>query len=313
MTIQNEPRLGPYLKQTRRHLGYTLQDVSAATNLRAGQIRAIENSCYDDLPGEVYAVGFVKTYADFLDLDADACGNQFKLELAYLNEGHETDKVPSKKSSKKAFIEDDPYVDNRVPPGFVLGLSFCVLILCLILWQIYKPQDQKSQALLNTILPVPKIEVASSKIEIPIAESLEDNVQDVSNPAEPLENPQPAIKKPEPLKQPEPIITEVQQKDPGQRTSQSRVLIRAHRSSWVQVTDAKRRAVFKKVLRAGDEYFVPNQKGMRLSTSNAGALDIYVDGKKVLPIGVQGDILRGVSLEPEKLLRERARTRRKRR
>ena len=57
-----------------------------------------------------------------------------------------------------------------------------------------------------------------------------------------------------------------------------------------------------RILRPGDVYNVPNRAGLQLSTGNAGALDIRVDGRSIPPIGRPGFVRRDVALTPERLL-----------
>ncbi|MEZ0223246.1 MAG: helix-turn-helix domain-containing protein [Alphaproteobacteria bacterium] len=93
------------------------------------------------------------------------------------------------------------------------------------------------------------------------------------------------------------------------RPGKGRVVLKATQSSWVQVTDAQGNVVTKKVLRPGESLYVPDQPGMKLVTSNAGGLDVYVDGRSVQQIGGKGEIIRGVPLSPDSLARPRTRVR----
>ena len=79
----------------------------------------------------------------------------------------------------------------------------------------------------------------------------------------------------------------------------SRVLVRAKSNSWIQVQDDfSNEIMVTRLLKAGEEYYVPDKFGLRLLTGNAGALEILVDGKPVPPIGVEGAVRRGVQLDP---------------
>ncbi len=89
-----------------------------------------------------------------------------------------------------------------------------------------------------------------------------------------------------------------------------RIVFKARQTSWIQVSDANERVVFKKLLRAGEQYTVPEGKGYTLITTNAGGLEVIVDGKTAPALGKSGEILRGVPLEPAELTRiKRARSR----
>ncbi|MBI1216464.1 MAG: DUF4115 domain-containing protein [Alphaproteobacteria bacterium] len=89
----------------------------------------------------------------------------------------------------------------------------------------------------------------------------------------------------------------------------SRITLQAKQSSWVQISDASQATIFKRVLRPGDEYFVPDQKGLTMVTSNAGGLEVFVDGKRVQSLGRSGEIIRGIELDPEDLKTKKIRTR----
>ncbi len=88
----------------------------------------------------------------------------------------------------------------------------------------------------------------------------------------------------------------------GAGNTASRITVRAKSDSWIQVREANNTLLITRILRAGDSYRVPNLKGLRLMTGNAGALDILVDGKVVAPIGLFGVVRRRVLLDPERLV-----------
>ena len=80
------------------------------------------------------------------------------------------------------------------------------------------------------------------------------------------------------------------------------ILVRARTNSWIQVRDdIAGELLLTRLLRAGDSYAVPDRPGLKLSTGNAGALEILVGGEPVPSIGSEGTVLRGVALDAEKL------------
>ncbi len=82
----------------------------------------------------------------------------------------------------------------------------------------------------------------------------------------------------------------------------ARVVLTARADVWVQVSTADGRALLSRILRQGDKYLVPSKGEVLLTTGNAGALAISVDGKNVPPIGPAGAVRREVVLSPESLL-----------
>lgn len=69
--------LGALLRQSRESYGYTLQEVEAHTRIRAKFIEALENGDLSVLPSEAHARGFLRNYAQFLRVDAEAVIAQF--------------------------------------------------------------------------------------------------------------------------------------------------------------------------------------------------------------------------------------------
>jgi cytoskeleton protein RodZ len=61
--------LGSELREARVQLGLTLEQVAYETRIRTRYLEALEDERFDDLPGEAYAKGFLRTYADFVGLD----------------------------------------------------------------------------------------------------------------------------------------------------------------------------------------------------------------------------------------------------
>ena len=88
----------------------------------------------------------------------------------------------------------------------------------------------------------------------------------------------------------------------GKSNTNARIVIRANADSWVQVRDNDGELILTRMLRSGDSYRVPNKAGLTLLTGNAGALEIYVDGRKAPALGPGGAIRRDVSLDADRLL-----------
>jgi cytoskeletal protein RodZ len=63
--------IGRKLKDRRERLGLTLEEVERSTRIRANRLEALESGEFDTLPSEVQARGFLRNYADYLDLDPE--------------------------------------------------------------------------------------------------------------------------------------------------------------------------------------------------------------------------------------------------
>ncbi len=63
--------MGTYLRRTGEARSMSVGEVSRATRIPVAAIGRIEANHFDDLPGEVFARGFLKAYATVVGLSAD--------------------------------------------------------------------------------------------------------------------------------------------------------------------------------------------------------------------------------------------------
>jgi cytoskeletal protein RodZ len=63
------PEIGETLRETRMRRRIDMTEVEAATKIRAKYLRALENEEWDLLPGPTFVKTFLRTYAEYLDLD----------------------------------------------------------------------------------------------------------------------------------------------------------------------------------------------------------------------------------------------------
>jgi cytoskeleton protein RodZ len=58
------------LRRQRRALDIDIGDAAAALKIKPAYLLAIEEGCPSHLPGVTYAVGFVRSYGEYLGLDS---------------------------------------------------------------------------------------------------------------------------------------------------------------------------------------------------------------------------------------------------
>lgn len=75
-------RIGDILRRVRESRGESLDAVSDYIKIRTHYLEALEASKYQSLPADTYAIGFLKTYADYLGLDGKAAVAQFRREVS---------------------------------------------------------------------------------------------------------------------------------------------------------------------------------------------------------------------------------------
>jgi cytoskeleton protein RodZ len=116
MTRSETPTLsvGAVLGVARSERGESIDEVAAALRIRSGFLEAIESNRFGDLPGATYAIGFVRSYAEYLGLDADDAVRRFKDQAVGL------DRRP-----KLVFPVPAPS-DGRFPGAAVLIISLVI-------------------------------------------------------------------------------------------------------------------------------------------------------------------------------------------
>lgn len=73
--------VGQYLRDTREELGVDIYDAADQLRIRAAYLLALEEGDFTSMPGRPYAIGFLRSYADFLGFDADEVVNEVRQRL----------------------------------------------------------------------------------------------------------------------------------------------------------------------------------------------------------------------------------------
>ena len=313
-----EISVGEILHAARIKKKLEFEDVSSSIHIRPVQLRAIEDNDIDALPGMTYAVGFVRSYAIFLGLDGAEIVQKFKAE----HRDAETVKL--------SFPE--PEAESRMPDLMTVGVAVFLAVLVLVLWTVYSNVQDGDEKLAEQISSPPVVTTTSGTTTISAVTatsdiSVEPKIVDVvsvppasavfvPSPSPVVVEKQPVVKKTErakPLSKPPVAVTKRTKPKVSSviniKRGTSRIVLRAVQASWIQITNAKRKVLFMKVLRPGEQYFVPNQSGLSMVTANAGGLEIEVDGQIVQEVGKPGEIVRGIVLDPKSLKKRRVRVR----
>jgi cytoskeleton protein RodZ len=85
---------------------------------------------------------------------------------------------------------------------------------------------------------------------------------------------------------------------------EGRIVVRASADSWIEIRDDDGAVLVRRMLRAGDQYRVPNRAGLNLMTGNAGGIEISVDGQAWRRMGPAGAAHGSMPLDPDQLRSE---------
>ncbi|MEZ4600340.1 MAG: helix-turn-helix domain-containing protein [Syntrophotaleaceae bacterium] len=70
--VEDREPFGSFLRERREARGLSLDDAVVQTRIRRSFLGALEEDLFDQIPGETYVYGFLRTYAVFLGFDPDA-------------------------------------------------------------------------------------------------------------------------------------------------------------------------------------------------------------------------------------------------
>jgi cytoskeletal protein RodZ len=82
MSIEHYKEIGDYLRDCRESKGDDITKVSKQLNIRKKYLQAIEDGDFDVLPGSIYTEGYLKNYAEYLELDSQDVLNKYKYGTA---------------------------------------------------------------------------------------------------------------------------------------------------------------------------------------------------------------------------------------
>src|SRR5262245_671353 len=92
--------LGLELCRARQRSGKTLTDVSNETKIPTHHLMAMERNRFELLPGRVYAVGFIRSYADCVGLDSEPLVARIKADMPDPDEAMLAEYRPKRQDAK---------------------------------------------------------------------------------------------------------------------------------------------------------------------------------------------------------------------
>lgn len=240
--------LGERLRHARTSAGLTLDSAAARTRIKRDFLEALETMDPRGLPSRAYAVGYLRTYANFLGLDAAACIDQFKAEVE-CDAGRATPTAPQERR------------EIKLPRGMVGAVLILGGVLAAAGW--YGNYLSQSQALADA--------------DAPAAILFHDEAPLIA--AERLSAPRP-----------EAIWSAL-----PAAVSEGALTLEAAAPVEIEVRDASGRILFARELDVGEVYRAPDEPGLTVSASNAGAVLVRAAGRPLGPLGDPGEAVDNVS------------------
>lgn len=113
--------VGQLLRETRNKAGLEIVEVARVLRISQRYLEALEEGRDAELPGSTYAIGFVRSYSEYLKLDGEEIVRRYKAEA----KGN---------GVKSVLIFPKPIPDSGVPGAAVLGLGIIVAAVAYGVW-----------------------------------------------------------------------------------------------------------------------------------------------------------------------------------
>ena len=265
-------QIGPILEKKRREKGLSLKEVEQATKIRTRYLEGLEREDPTSLPDPVYARGFLKTYANFLGLNGDQLSREFRDHRAPRRERQLNSYEALQRGEFDQPLINPGGVDDAERSGIsgatILTIVLAVLVLGVVIGALYYVG---SRSTVNT---------SDSALE---KESVvEEDVGDGSSREDPSRE--------EPVAGSETETgADAGSSEDSPETVQVTVRVVGAPTGLTVLTDGRV---------ASDQYAQPGfsqtfeaRRAVSISTANAGAVEVEVDGQNIGRLGRFGQAL----------------------
>ncbi len=265
----NAWRVGMELRTARERLGWDLPAVAAGLRIKQAYLTAIEEGRLADLPGNTYAIGFLRTYAGALGLDPDEVSRRFRAETAEVNR-------------KTELTFPAPVPERGVPAGAVALVGVVLAIGAYVGWYHFTASDRQAARVVPevparlaatapspqvaSVLPGPTPPMTSRPAESAPAAAPAAAPEPAAPPLSDVPPTQAAAAMPAPASAPSaaPVTTAAAKSAPASKTAapdgSHSVMLRASADAWVQVRQKQGQVLFNRVMRPGETWPVPAEQ-----------------------------------------------------
>jgi len=291
--------LGQIFVDARLKKGITQEKVSTFLKVKFKIIKDFENGDEIDLPGLAYKIGFVRSYARFLDLDSNFLVDEFKKTL--------------KKSSFKEeykFLSPKSHTSKIFPIGSIVSL-----IIALFVYSGWYYSDRQNTNVASYINEKESKEIIDNadNLNYEIIEYNNDNnnnkinnevlfnkSQNIALQEDSLifKTESKYINKQNNIKNNELINKQTSKNQVNElsakaniRNPKNEMVLKSSGNSWVEIEDIDGNILLTRLMRPGETYIVPNISGLTINTGNAGVLSLSHGDMFVPKLGKVGEII----------------------
>ncbi|OGC47937.1 hypothetical protein A2886_01625 [candidate division WWE3 bacterium RIFCSPHIGHO2_01_FULL_42_13] len=152
--------VGNILKSQRAHKKFTLEDVHKFVKIHPIFLRALEEGDYSVFSNKVHATGFLKNYAEFLELDANKLLGLWRREYeAYFDKR-------TKETAASSAVKKLESAKLLITPGLVLATASAILVVLFFGYLFYQYRSYSGAPKLEIYTPQNSIVVNSDILDV---------------------------------------------------------------------------------------------------------------------------------------------------
>src|SRR5262245_61735776 len=306
--------IGEFFRQVRETKGLTIDEVASKTRIRTDFVKALEDGNFAKLPDQVFARGFVRSYARSLGLDEDDAIHRFSQSAGtYYDKQAERERLRVRQAE-----EERKRQVNRKAVAIAIGIAILTLIFLLSREQSSllvrrsssdlqpsgskrttvpapESQDTPSSQLAEEVFPSPKTKPSESPA-VPAETSAGTHGEPApGSTATASLAPAPAPPTPSALGSDGPLGG-ISLEGSGSTEGQLALELEAIELSWivVQIDGGSPQEV---LLRPGEKATWKGQDQFTLTLGNAGGVKAELNGKPQKPFGPSGKVARDIVIK----------------
>lgn len=300
--------VGEFFRQVRETKGLTIDEVASKTRIRSDFVKALEDGNFAKLPDQVFARGFVRSYARSLGLDEEDAIHRFIQSAgAFYEKQDERERLKARQVK-----EERKRQANRKAVAIAIGLAVLTLVFLL-------SREQSSVTRRGAADQAPVKRAAQSGKDLPDVPPLQDSLPaaEGNRPSEASPSPSAAaLPRPvepvasAPVVAAKPSTAPLSTASPGHdgplggitldgggaADGQMILDLEATELSWV-VVQIDNGSPQEALLRPGEKGQWKGQDQFTLTLGNAGGIKAFLNGKPQKPFGPSGKVAREIVLK----------------
>ena len=281
--------VGSLLRNERLAQKGKLPEISENLRINHEHLKALEEDNANGLPGLAYAVGFIRSYADHLGLDAESLIAQYKSQASGISNG----------------LDFPVSEDDYELPSFILVSG--LLVVSTIAYLFWAFLIDAEEIVMDKTNSIGAYEETSENDEASVIfedraldrplindEALSDETTAIMS--------QKSVEKNTVIEGKEVILETVVDMKPLPDIAGSPLYLRGLGQTWLRISDGTGKVLYSSIILQGETYQLPLDGVIQIDTFDAGKLEYFYEDKVGPRLGKDGENLRGKTISVKSIL-----------